>query len=246
MRRRNAFSRPDRQAGSSGFRRAMGLCGRFTRMVLLILMMSQGLIAPCRAAGLMIEALSSSARPGSSGSFDIVLINSNSTGGTSYNVASNSLDISLSGTAGVTINDVNMITSANYIFTQSLDANYGLPFATINTPTSFSSNDAGDVVNGYPGYQVVNPGETYGLAHVDYTVSSTAAIGSRDTISIESINSGTSLSDENNNGISFAPVNGTVIIGSSVVPEPSALIQGATAVLIGLGALGWNRRPEAS
>jgi hypothetical protein len=244
MSRRYAFSRPDRQPASSGFRRAMGLGCRFAGMYLSIVMASPVFITPCRAAGLVIEALSSSALPGSSGSFDIVLINTNATGGTSYNVAADTLDISLSGPAGVTITDVTMSTSANYFFLQSLDADYGLPLATINTPpTSFTSNDAGDVVNGYPGYQVVNPGETYGLAHVDYTASTTS-IG-LDTISINSINVGTSLSDDNGDGIAFAPVNGTLIIGSGV-PEPSALIQGATALLIGLGALGCRRRSAGS
>ncbi len=246
MRRRYTCSRPDRQLASSGVRPAMGPGGRFTAMVLLILMASQGAITPCRAAGLVIEALSSNALPGSSGSFDIVLINTNATGGTSYDVATNTLDISVSGPAGITINDVTMSTSANYIFAESLDANYGLPLATINSPpTSFTSSDSGDVVNGYPGYQVVNPGETYGLAHVDYTVSTTAAIGSRDTISIDSLNVGTSLSDQNGNLLPFTPQNGVVVIGS-VIPEPSALIQGATAALMGLGALGWRRRSAGS
>ncbi len=241
MRHRYTCSHPDRQLASSGFRRVMGPGGRFTAMVLLILMASQGAITPCRAAGLVIEALSSNALPGSSGSFDIVLINTNATGGTSYDVATNTLAISVSGPAGITINDVTMSTSASYIFAESLDANYGLPLATINSPpTSFTSSDSGDVVNGYPGYQVVNPGETYGLAHVNYTVSTTAAIGSRDTISIDSLNVGTSLSDENGNLLPFTPQNGVVVIGS-VIPEPSALIQGATAALIGLGALGWRR-----
>ncbi len=53
---------------------------------------------------------------GASGSFDLVLINTNATGGTSYDVAADSLDIALSGTAGVTITDVTMSTSSNYIF----------------------------------------------------------------------------------------------------------------------------------
>ena len=179
----------------------------------------------------MIEALPFSVLPGSSGSFDIALVNTNATGGTSYDVGTDFLDIALSAPAGVTITDVNMSTSASYIFTESVDANYGLPLATINTPpTSFNSNDAGDIANGYPGYQVVNPGQTYGLAHVDYTVSSTST-GGLVTILFNSLNVGTSLSDQNGNPLPFTTLNS--------IPEPSALIQGATAALIGLGALGW-------
>ena len=85
--------------------------GRFTGMFLLILIASQGAIAPCLAAGLVIEALDSNTLPGANGSFDIVLINTNASGGNSYNVAVDSLDISLSGHAGITITDVTMGTS---------------------------------------------------------------------------------------------------------------------------------------
>ena len=242
MARLHAFARPDRQATSSVFRHAMGRCCRFTGMLMLILMASQGLITSCHAEGLVIEALSSSALPGGSGSFDIVLMNTNSSGGTSYDVASNTLDVSLSGPATVSITDVNMDTSAPYIFVESLDQNHGLPLATINTPpTGFTSSDSGDVVNGYPGFQVVAPGQTYGLAHVEYTVSPMSVIGA-DTIAINSINVGTSLADPNGNLLPFTAVYGTL----SIIPEPSTLIQGATAVLLGLGVFGWRRWSAAS
>jgi hypothetical protein len=131
-----------------------------------------------------------------------------------------------------------MSTAAPYIFAQSLDADNGLPFASITTPMSFTSNDAGNPINGYPGYQAVEPGQTYGLAHVEYTVSPNATFGSVDTISINGINTTTSLSDPDQNLILFTPVNATL----SAVPEPSALIEFATAALIGLGVLGWRRR----
>jgi hypothetical protein len=88
----------------------------------------------------------------------------------------------------------------------------------------------------------VNPGETYGLAHVVYAVSPTAAIGSVDTININSIDIGTSLTDNSGALISFTPMAGTL----SVVPEPSTLIQGAIAALIGLGAICCRRRLSPS
>ena len=177
-------------------------------MFLLILIASQGAITPCLAAGLVIEALNFSVLPGSSGSFDVLLVNTNASGGTSYDVAADSLDISLSGPTGFAITDVNMSTSNNYIFAESIDANFGLPLATIASPTSFTSNDAGDVVNGYPGYQVVNPGQTYGLAHVDYTTSTTAS--GLVTIAFNNIGVGTSLSDPNGNPLPFTTLNSVV------------------------------------
>jgi hypothetical protein len=191
----------------------------------------------------VIQALNTGAAPGSTGSFDVVLKNTNPSGGASYDVASDSLDISLSGPAGVTITDVNMSTAPTYIFKESLDRNQGLTFATITTsPPGFTSDDAGDVVNGYPGFQTVSPGQEYGLAHVIYTVSPTAAIGSVDTISINSIGVGTSLSDNTGAPLSFTPVNGIL----SVIPEPSTLIQGGIATLMGLVPLGWRRRSSTT
>ena len=241
MKYRYTSSRSGRQAAALGLHRALGRYGRFMGMALLVLVASQGTITPC-SADLVIQAENATTLPGDSGSFDIVLMNT--AGGSTADVAADYLDISISGPAAITITDVTMSTAATYIFAQSFDADYGLSLVTSMTPTSFESNDSGDVANGYPGYQVVNPGETYGLAHVDFTVSASAPLGSSDTISIDSINIGTSLSDNNYNLLPFTPVSGTVFTGS--IPEPSALIQGATAALIGLGALGWRRRSAGS
>jgi hypothetical protein len=205
-----------------------------------------GVFTPCRADGLVIQALNSSAAPGSTGAFDVVLINTNPTGGTSYDVGANSLDVSLSGPVGVTITDVNMNTAAPYIFAQSFDQNNGLPLATNidNTIPTFMSNDSGDVTGGYPGFQTVAPGQEYGLAHVVYTVSPTAPLGGVDTITFNSIGTGTSLSG-NTSGISFtfSAIEGTLTAGA--VPEPSTLIQGVTAAMIGLAVFRWGRRSSA-
>jgi hypothetical protein len=222
----------------------MGLVHRFTLVLTTALGATLGLADACRAAGLVIEALSSTAMPGSVGSFDVVLINTNPAGGGSYDVAADSLDVALSGVAGVTITGVSMNTSANYLFAQSVDRNYGLTFATIDTPpTGFVAGDAGDVAAGYPGYQVVNPLQTYGLAHVTYAVSPTAEfrVG---TISIDSLDVGTSLSDPDGGLFSFTGMNGT-LTNVATVPEPSALIPGATAAMLGLGAIGWRRWSSA-
>src|SRR5262249_47226224 len=112
MRHRYPFSGPDRQESAAAFGRGPARCGRVAGMVLLVLAASQGLPAPCRA-GLVIQALNSSTLPGASGSFDVVLINSPD--GTLTNVAANSLDISVSGPAAITITDVTMSTAATYI-----------------------------------------------------------------------------------------------------------------------------------
>ena len=94
-----------------------------------------------------------------------------------------------------------------------------------------------DADGGSPFFQTVNPGDTFGLASVSYTVSPT--FSGTDTITIASLNVGTSLSDIDGNAIPFTATNGS--ISATVIPEPSTLIQAATAVLIGLGAV-WRRR----
>ncbi len=215
---------------------------RFTLAIVLILTASLGTVAPCYAEGLVIEPPTvDGILPGSTGSFDILLINTNSSGGASYNVASDNLDVSLTGSAGITITSVTTSTMTPYIFAQSIDINYSQTFATISgSLTSFSAFDAADYTAGYPGYQVVAPGQTYGLAEVNYTVSSLAPPGAVDIISLNSINVGTSLSDDQGNLLSFTPVNGA--LGILFVPEPSSLIQGAMEGLVGLAALAWRRR----
>ena len=68
----------------------------------------------------------------------------------------------------------------------------------------------------------MNPLQTYGLAHVTYAVSPTAGFG-MGTISINSLDVGTSLSDPGGGPISFTGMNGTLTIGAAA-PEPSTLI----------------------
>ncbi len=230
----------------SGSRRAVGSGRRLALVLVLIVTACLGTVTPCRAEGLVIEAPNlTGVLPGSTGSFDILLLNSNSAGGASFNVASDNLAVSISGPAGVTITNVTTSTVATYIFEQSIDTNFGLPFASINSPpTSFSANDAGDVAAGYPGFQVVAPGQTYGLALVTYMISSTAPAGAVDTISIDSINAGTSLSDDQGNLLSFTPMNGSITT-LFAVPEPASIIPAATAVLIGIAAA-WRRRRSST
>ena len=183
--------------------------------------------------------------PGSSGSFDIVLVNTNAAGGASYDVSTDSLDVSIVGPAGITITGVTTSTTSPYIFAASIANDYPATFATINgAGTGFTAGDAADVVGNYPGYQVVNPGETYGLANVTFTVSAGAVPGSTDTIAINGINVDTALSDINCNLLPATAQNGTLVL-SAAVPEPSTLILGLAAVLIGLGSQGWRRRPSA-
>jgi len=195
---------------------------------------------PCSAGGLMIEAPSFTATPGSSGSFDLHLVNTNSTGGTSYDVSSDQFVLSLSGPLGIAFTDATIATdlvAAPYVFVLSgTTLPGGPPLSTDSFPNAtFTGADAEFAL---PGYRIVNPGDTFGLAHVSYAVSSTTPNGS-DTITIAPFPD-SFLTDLAGNPISFGITNGSITVGS-VIPEPWALTQAATAVLIGLGLV-WRRR----
>jgi hypothetical protein len=241
MRLRLAFHCPDRRSASSEFDRRLGLA---CRLILgLVLTASLCSVAPCRAAGLIIQALNSTALPGSSGTFNVVLENTNPTGGTSYDVSNDSLDLKLSGPTGIQFTSVTIDTNPPYPYIYVSPAS--IPAGGLSLDkfpnTQFTASDS---ETASPFFRTVHPGDVFGLAHVSYSIGPTVAIGSTATISIESINVGTSLSDINGALIPFTAVNGTVSVG--VVPEPSTLILGTIDVLIGLGALGWQRRKRSA
>ncbi len=233
MRPRIARLRTGRQTASPGSACGVGPGFRLALAAALVLAAALGRDVPCRAAGLLIEAPSLLATPGSSSSFDLLLVNTNPAGGASYNVAADSFELSLLGPVAVTFTDVSINTIVPYIYVVSgTTVPGGLPLSLDTFPnTQFTASDA---EFGPLGFQTVNPGDTFGLAHVSFTVSPTATLGA-DTIAIAS-GTATSLSDENGNAIPFAISNGSI-----TVPEPCALAQAATAAMIGLGFWWWRR-----
>jgi hypothetical protein len=224
--KRRAPSRPD--AGGE-----MGLGHHLARLLRIVLAMSLGPAASCRAAGLVIEAPNLTVAPGSSGSFDVLLVNTNAAGGTSFGVSLDSLELALSGSAGVAFTNVTINTIVPYIYPISATTlpgsnplNFGISFP--NTGFTVADSDGGS-----PFFQTVSPGGGFGLANVSYTVSST--FSGTDTIAITSLNVGTSLSDINGNLIPFTAMNGS--ISTAVVPEPGTLALAAIATLFCLPAL---------
>jgi hypothetical protein len=212
----------------------------------LVLTMALGTTSPCRAAGLVIRAPDLTATAGSSGSFDILLANTNLAGGTSYDVSADSFGLSLSGPLSITFTDVTISTVvAPYIYvTSATTVPGGQPLSLDSFPNMQFT--ASDFETASPFFRTLNPGDKFGLAHVSYTVSSTTPNGT-DTIAISS-GPATSLTDINGNSIPFTISNGSIRVGAVVVPEPSAWIQAATAAVIGLGAFQWSqrrRRPTA-
>ena len=185
---------------------------------------------PCSAEGLVIQAPHLTTTAGASGSFDVLLLNTNPAGGASFNVAADSFQLSLSGPLSVTFTDVTINTVVPYIYVTSGTTQGGGPLSLDTFPnTQFTASDSEFAA---PGFRTVNPGDVFGLAHVSYSVSATTANG----IDSLTITPGptTSLSDENGNSLPFTIANGSISVGA--VPEPWALTQATiAAALIGLG-----------
>ena len=213
----------------------MGAGKRLFLAVALVLAVCLGPSSSCRAGGLVISAPNLTATAGSSGSFDVLLSNTNSpSGGASFDVAVDAFTLGLSGPLDVTFTAVSIATvAAPYIYvTSGTTVPGGSPLSADTFPdTQFT---AGDSEFAAPGFRTVSPGATFGLAHVSYTVSPTTSNGI-DTIGFLNV----SLTDLNGAGITTTISNGSIRVGA--VPEPSTLIQFATAVLFGLG-LFWRRR----
>ncbi len=217
--------------------RRPGSGGRLTLAVTLVLAASLGPAGACRA-GLIISAPDLVATAGSSGSFDVLLSNTNSpNGGASYNVAVDSFQLALSGPLGASFTAVSIVTVADpYIYVTSGTTQGGGPLSQDTFPTSvFTASDSEFAA---PGFRTVSPGETFGLAHVSYSISATTPNGV-DTLAF--LNASLTELD----GITNIPVtiaNGSIRVGAATIPEPSTLVQAGTAVLIGLGAACRRRR----
>ena len=154
------------------------------------------------------------------------------TGSASYGVAGDTFTLGLSpGPLDVTFTAVSIATvAAPYIYvTSGTTVPGGLPLSLDTFPnTQFT---AADSEFASPGFQTVNPGETFGLAHVSYTVSPTTSNG-LDTIAFSNV----LLTELNGADIPVTSSNGSIRVGA--IPEPSTLIQAATALLFGLAQSG--------
>lgn len=204
-----------------------------------------------RAGGLVISAPDITGAPGSSGEFQVLLTNTNPSGGASYNVAGDSFELYLDNANGrVLFTNVAIpgAGSAPYIYSVSTADQLGIPLYTEPNnpfPTNvFTAGDSGYFVKGgYPGYTTVNPGDVYALGLVSYSIAPTASPGGPPiAIDFVGIGTSTSLSDENGNPIAFSTTAGSVTI-TAVTPEPSSWVLATTAVGIFVLSRVRRRRP---
>lgn len=188
------------------------------------------------SAAVVLSIEPSTAAPGASGSFDVLLTN---TGATAVNIAGFNFTLSTPNT-NVTFTDVTTATTpAAYIFPDSL---FG---PDITTTASAQTVEAGDLDASGNGTSVL-AGQTYSLGDVFYDVATTAAVGSIASVSFEPYPD-TSLSDMNSNNVGFTDTPGTIAIEPSIAPSPEPSFAWPTAILAAaIAGASWRKRRVTS
>ncbi len=168
--------------------------------------------APCRA-DLVITAPNLSVAPGSAGSFDVLIT---STGGT-FNVASDTVELSLIGLSGVTFTGVSIDTVTPYIYGALSATTAGSTFTFSTFPgTQFETFDF--ILS--TGATTIGPGDSFGLVNVQYSVAADAVVGSSGALTF---GPDTSLADATGLPVAFTAQNGSITVSGAVIPEPSSV-----------------------
>jgi hypothetical protein len=200
------------------------LCRGFGRAVL-ALAIALGINASCQA-GLVIEAPNITVAPGSSGSFDVLIT---STGG-SFDVASDTVELSLTGLSGVTFTGVSIDTVTPYIYGALSATTAGSTFTFSTFPgTQF---EVFDFILSL-GATTISSGDVFGLVNVQYSVAANATPGASGTLAF---GADTSLADASGLPVAFTSPNGSMTISTAAVPEPSGAILlaiGCATVMVG-------------
>ena len=175
-------------------------------------------VVPARAGTLNIVVTSTTTAPGTAGQFEINLVNNSASAVT---VASFSVDALISDITNVVFTSIDNATTAPYIF--SITGSFGTGFSGTLLPDEVMGNDTAA-----SGGQVVNIGETWGLAHVRYLVDPNAPPGTVVPVMLQPFPA-TSLTDPAGGNISFNGVDGTITVATPGVPEPASFTMLAMA-----------------
>jgi hypothetical protein len=194
---------------------------------------------PAAAGTLDMIVESTTAAPGTAAQFDIVLQNNSAS---AVNIAFFSVDVLLSSTTDVTFTAIDNGTVAPYIF--NITGSFPPGFSATLLPNEASANDLSN------SFQVLNPGDTFGLAHVTYLVDPAAHLGDVVNVSLLLPPSGqTELDDQAGAQVPFNSVNGTITIAGPAIPEPASvtLLGIGGSVLLAVTRFGYRRaspRPD--
>ncbi len=178
------------------------------------------------------------ASSGSSGSFDVVLTNLDSV---SYNVASFAFYLSIDPASGVTFTNVDMNTTSTYIFPVSFNTLNSLPLSFDIPPdgTAFTASDSEGSIP--QSFTLMNPGDSFGVAHVSYTVAANAPAGAAALAFDLSVSN---VSDNSFPFANFYPVDAQTN-PFVITPEPSTFALTSIAV-VSSGWFAYRRKSRGS
>jgi hypothetical protein len=181
--------------------------------------------------------------PGFAGTFELDLLNP-STNTQSFNVAGFQFELQVPAGSGVLFTGATTSTAAaTYIFAGNsiADALFGSSLIVSPPPPPATSDLLGLDTVATPGsFTTLNPGNSFGLGLISFTVDESAAAGivpvSIIPFDVNTAPNGTLISDNLGNSIPFTASDGTITIqaGTIVVPEPSTFM---VAIVIGGGGI---------
>jgi hypothetical protein len=168
-------------------------------------------------AGLLIS-IGELEQSGGSGSFEVLLTNTEPVVGTTFNIAGFSFELLAAPGSGITFTAADYPTSgpAPYIFdgTGQTTLDPTIPLSEDAFPnTNFSGADTEFTYASIP----VAPGDMFSLGLISFTATSTVSLGELQGLVVRA---GTTLSDENFQPIAYS-------LAAASVPEPSSLVMAA-------------------
>ncbi len=202
---------------------------------IVIAILVAGMSAPPAFADLVIEAPNVIASAGETASFDVLLLNN---GSTSYQIAGDAFTLTVS-PSGVTFTDATTLTTtATYIYQASSDVDLPTTLYDSLPGTSFTAADTVDLPYFY---QQVDPGATFGLAHVTFSVDPGVLPGSVFQLTLTPFaDFPVALNDQYGNYLPYDVESGSITIVAAAVPEPSSLLL-ACAGALSVTVIGWHR-----